>query len=100
LKNGIQFENKQGVCMKVILFSVIFSMSSLAWSERTEPDFDFFKHEAADRIDQRMAELATAKACIQAATDRKALKECHKAMKDEHREAKKERKMKKSKGDK
>ncbi len=62
---------------KFILAAIIMSFSALALADDKDKDVSEHKHHRIKELDEQIAELQTAKACISSATDHQAMKACH-----------------------
>lgn len=69
------------------LFAVpVFAVENAPQQRAAGPNFEQHKAEIIKRIDQRIANNQEEKACVQAATDHKAVKACQEKFKGEMRE--------------
>lgn len=90
--------------MKMLtVFVLLFSLTAMAKGEKKGENFEENKTKAIARLDSRISMLQDAKSCISAASDKDAMKACHKkhkearqAFADDRKEMKAARKAKRA----
>lgn len=72
--------------MKMILMASLCVFSMTAFAEEQKERFEEMKKNLSSQIEERIGHLQEAKSCVNAATDREALKACREKMKEHRKE--------------